>query len=145
MEWSNTALPRLEALKAARKRAMESEDANQVEAAMSTSKVEEAAPSKDAAGTTAPNPSKPSGPAYPTSSRAGPKDWDKIAADDDEEEGGVNDFFKKLYSSGTDDQKRAMMKSFTESNGTTLSTDWLDVGGRTVTTSPPDGVEAKKW
>lgn len=88
---------------------------------------------------------KPAGPAYPTSSRSGPKNWDKIAKDDDEGEAGVNDFFKKLYSDATDEQKRAMMKSFTESNGTTLSTDWGDVGKRTVETHPPEGVEAKKW
>ncbi|KAG5925380.1 hypothetical protein E4U42_004332 [Claviceps africana] len=86
------------------------------------------------------------GPAYPTSARTGPKNWDKIAADDDADDaGGVEDFFRKLYGTGTDDQKRAMMKSFMESNGTTLSTDWLDVGSRTVGTNPPEGVEAKKW
>jgi hypothetical protein len=38
-----------------------------------------------------------------------------------------------------------MMKSFTESNGTSLSTDWNDVKDRTVKTVPPEGVEAKKW
>lgn len=38
-----------------------------------------------------------------------------------------------------------MMKSFTESNGTSLSTDWTDVKDRTVETVPPEGVEAKKW
>ncbi|KAG6037955.1 hypothetical protein E4U41_004617 [Claviceps citrina] len=127
----------LEAFKAARKRAIESAAAHEAEAAAS----------KNAPATApAAAPPKPAGPAYPTSSRTGPKDWDKIAVDDDEEdEGGVNAFFKKIYGSGTDDQKRAMMKSFTESNGTTLSTDWTDVGSRTVATSPPDGVEAKKW
>ncbi|KAG6015946.1 hypothetical protein E4U54_002672 [Claviceps lovelessii] len=132
----------LEALKAARnKRATENSDAQEAKDAASEPQREEATAGKIAAAGT-----KPTGPAYPTSSRTGPKDWDKIAADDDgEEEGGVDDFFKKLYGSGTDDQKRAMMKSFTESNGTTLSTDWLDVGRRKVETSPPAGVEAKKW
>lgn len=38
-----------------------------------------------------------------------------------------------------------MMKSFTESNGTSLSTDWEDVKARTVETVPPEGVEEKKW
>lgn len=86
------------------------------------------------------------GPAYPTSSRSGPKDWDKIGEEgDEEEEAGVNDFFKKLYSGATPEQQRAMMKSFTESNGTSLSTDWDDVSKRTVETVPPEGVEAKKW
>ncbi|KJZ74501.1 hypothetical protein HIM_06097 [Hirsutella minnesotensis 3608] len=88
------------------------------------------------------------GPSYPTSSRSGPKDWDKIGAELDEEDdsaGDVNVFFKSLYKNATADQRRAMMKSFTESNGTSLSTDWNDVRGRKVETMPPEGVEAKKW
>ncbi|KAJ6438224.1 sgs [Purpureocillium lavendulum] len=86
------------------------------------------------------------GPAYPSSSRTGPKNWDKIGADEDEEEeGDVNLFFKKLYKNATPEQQRAMMKSFTESSGTSLSTDWNDVKGRKVETVPPEGVEAKKW
>lgn len=84
-----------------------------------------------------------SAPAYPSSSRSGPKDWGKIG--DDEDEGDVNLFFKKLYKNATPEQQRAMMKSFTESNGTSLSTDWNDVKGRTVETVPPEGVQAKKW
>lgn len=85
-------------------------------------------------------------PAYPTSSRNGPKDWEHVGDDADEDkEGGVDEFFKKLYAGATPEQQRAMMKSFQESNGTTLSTDWNDVGQRTVPTNPPSGVEAKKW
>lgn len=105
--------------------------------------------------TTAPAPSAPvtseasttaKAPAYPTSSRSGPKDWEHIDDDADEEkDGNVDDFFKKLYAGATPDQQRAMMKSFQESNGTTLSTDWNDIGNRTVPTDPPKGVEAKKW
>lgn len=38
-----------------------------------------------------------------------------------------------------------MMKSFTESSGTSLSTDWNAVKDHTVETVPPEGVEAKKW
>lgn len=93
------------------------------------------------------NGQKPKAPAYPTSSRTGPKDWENItkAEDDDEAEGGVDDFFKKLYGNSSDDQKRAMMKSFQESNGTTLSTNWDEVGAAPVPTNPPDGVIAKKW
>lgn len=41
--------------------------------------------------------------------------------------------------------RRAMMKSFTESNGTSLSTNWDEVGKGKVETVPPEGVEAKKW
>jgi hypothetical protein len=105
-------------------------------------------------------------PSYPTSSKSGPKNWDKLASDltakrkktkegkkdkenedgdgphpgseeeddgldyDDDEFGGdpVDGFFKKLYKSADDDTKRAMMKSFQESNGTALSTNWSEVG-----------------
>ena len=91
---------------------------------------------------------KPSGPpTYPTSAKGGPKNWEKLAGEegDDEEPGDANAFFKTLFKDATPDQQRAMMKSFTESNGTALSTDWNDVKGRTVETLPPDGVEAKKW
>ena len=37
------------------------------------------------------------------------------------------------------------MKSFIESNGTALSTDWEDVSKGTVKTSPPEGMEPKHW
>jgi suppressor of G2 allele of SKP1 len=86
-------------------------------------------------------------PSYPSSSKSGPKNWDKYGADegDDDEKNDVNFFFKQLYKDATPEQQRAMMKSFIESNGTALSTDWNDVKDRTVETIPPDGVEAKKW
>lgn len=92
-------------------------------------------------------------PSYPTSSRTGPKDWDKLANDlhrqakkkegtgsgDDEMEDSdfesgdaVDGFFKKLYAGADDDTKRAMIKSFQESKGTALSTNWADVGSKTV-------------
>ncbi|KAH6850594.1 SGS domain-containing protein [Chaetomium sp. MPI-CAGE-AT-0009] len=89
-------------------------------------------------------------PVYPTSSRSGPKNWDKLVNSeaDGEDDAGAQDpnyFFKQLYKGATPEQQRAMQKSFIESNGTALSTDWNDVKSRTVETLPPDGVEAKKW
>ncbi|KAL6897642.1 SGS domain-containing protein [Trichoderma evansii] len=85
-------------------------------------------------------------PSYPTSSRSGPKNWDKVGEDENsDDEKDVNLFFKKLYKGATPEQQRAMMKSFTESNGTSLSTNWDDVKDKRVETVPPDGVEAKKW
>ena len=107
--------------------------------------------------------SKPAGPAYPTSSKSGPKDWDKITKDlratdsegkstkveddDDDMEGGdeANAFFKKLFKNASPETQRAMMKSYTESNGTALSTNWEEVKKGPVETVPPDGMEAKKW
>jgi suppressor of G2 allele of SKP1 len=38
-----------------------------------------------------------------------------------------------------------MMKSFYESGGTVLSTNWEDVGKAPVKGSPPEGLEMKKW
>lgn len=86
-------------------------------------------------------------PSYPTSSKKGPKDWDHIGADeeDDNADNDPNDFFKKLYAGASPDAQRAMMKSFQESNGTALSTDWESVSKKPVETQPPDGMEAKKW
>lgn len=102
-------------------------------------------------------------PAYPTSSKKGAKDWDKVAKDltskkKDKEEGEGDDygmdeedgdettrFFRHLYKGATVEQQRAMMKSYQESGGTVLSTDWSNVGSRTVVPEPPDGMEAKKY
>jgi suppressor of G2 allele of SKP1 len=84
-------------------------------------------------------------PAYPTSSKSGPKDWDKIGADSDDESNDVDHFFKQLYKDSTPEQQRAMMKSYYESNGTALSTDWNEVSKGKVETNPPTGMEAKKW
>jgi suppressor of G2 allele of SKP1 len=93
--------------------------------------------------TTAPS----AGPVYPTSSKTGPKNWDNIAGgDDDDDEGdGANSFFKKLFKDATPEVQRAMMKSYTESNGTSLSTNWEEVSKGKVETLPPDGMEAKSW
>lgn len=105
-------------------------------------------------------------PSYPTSSRTGPKNWDKLAddlhaqtkakkkqpakpksqsksksspntsedeaaedVDSDYDTGdAVDGFFKKLYAGADDDTRRAMMKSYYESQGTALSTNWTEVG-----------------
>ncbi|KAI1135598.1 SGS-domain-containing protein [Hypoxylon sp. FL0543] len=85
--------------------------------------------------------------AYPTSSKKGAVNWDQIAAgeDDEKEEGDVNAFFQKLYKDADEDTRRAMMKSYVESNGTSLSTNWAEAKNKTYKTQPPDGAEARKW
>ncbi|KAL7625827.1 Cochaperone protein [Parahypoxylon ruwenzoriense] len=89
-------------------------------------------------------------PVYPTSSKKGPVNWDKFSAgdgDDDDEDGkdDVNKFFQRLYKDADDDTRRAMMKSYIESNGTSLSTSWAEAKDKTYKTHPPDGAEAKTW
>ncbi|GMJ06495.1 ENHANCED DOWNY MILDEW 1, ENHANCER OF TIR1-1 AUXIN RESISTANCE 3 [Hibiscus trionum] len=91
-------------------------------------------------------------PAYPSSK---PKrvDWDKIEAQVKKEEkeeqldgdAGLNKFFREIYQDADEDARRAMQKSFVESNGTVLSTNWKEVGVKKVEGSPPDGMELKKW
>lgn len=83
-------------------------------------------------------------PPYPTSSKSGPKDWEKLG-EDEEEPQDVNNFFEKLYKDAAPEARRAMMKSYTESNGTELSMDWSDVGNRQVEVHPPEGVDVKSW
>ncbi|KAI0998669.1 hypothetical protein K3495_g9525 [Podosphaera aphanis] len=86
-------------------------------------------------------------PMYPTSSRTGPKNWDTVVGDEPEDDNadGPDAFFKALYKNADADMKRAMIKSYQESNGTSLSTQWSDVGSRKFDTVPPEGVEAKRW
>ncbi|KAK0544255.1 Cochaperone protein [Tilletia horrida] len=59
--------------------------------------------------------------------------------------GDVNDFFKQLYAGATDDARRAMIKSYQESNGTTLSMNWDEVKKGKVETRPPDSMVPKKY
>uniref|UniRef100_A0A6N2N9C7 Uncharacterized protein n=1 Tax=Salix viminalis TaxID=40686 RepID=A0A6N2N9C7_SALVM len=91
-------------------------------------------------------------PTYPSSK---PKrvDWDKIEAQVKKEEkeekldgdAALNSFFRGIYQDADEDTRRAMKKSFVESNGTVLSTNWKEVGTKKVEGSPPDGMEMRKW
>ncbi|KAN0061944.1 Cochaperone protein [Thecaphora frezii] len=77
--------------------------------------------------------------------------WDTLQLDDDDAtegadaEADINKFFQKLYADADEDTKRAMLKSYQESGGTTLSTDWSKVGQSKVETRPPEGMIAKRW
>merc|ERR1711893_797 len=97
----------------------------------------------------------------PTSEPAKPvqhnqsKNWDRLEKEVVEEEqkeiesaGGdaaLQQMFKKIYGNANEDTKRAMLKSFQESNGTVLSTNWNEVGKEKVEMKPPDSMEFKKW
>nr|DBA33029.1 TPA: hypothetical protein GDO54_000766 [Pyxicephalus adspersus] len=89
---------------------------------------------------------------YPTSSHY-TRNWDKLVGEIKEEEkteklegdAALNHLFQQIYSDGSDEVKRAMNKSFMESGGTVLSTNWSDVGKRKVDVNPPDDMEWKKF
>lgn len=65
------------------------------------------------------------------------KDWTKIEkeiiAEEEEEkkklkgDAALNNFFQSIYANASEDQRRAMIKSFQTSGGTVLSTNWDDV------------------
>jgi len=73
------------------------------------------------------------------------KNWDKVVKeiDVDKEEGGIQQTFQDIFKNADEDQRRAMEKSFYESGGTVLSTNWSEVGKGKVEISPPDGMVAK--
>jgi suppressor of G2 allele of SKP1 len=85
---------------------------------------------------------------YPSSSRK-KFNWDELEKEVGEEklEGdqALNKVFQDIFAGGSDEQRRAMIKSFTESGGTVLSTNWDEVGKSPVKGSPPKGMEAKKY
>ncbi|QLG74044.1 hypothetical protein HG535_0F05560 [Zygotorulaspora mrakii] len=83
---------------------------------------------------------------YPSSSTKH-IDWSKIDFDeeDDENSGSADAFFQKIYADADPDTRRAMMKSFVESNGTALNTNWNDVSKSFVEPSPPEGMNLKHW
>ncbi|KAL9973430.1 hypothetical protein ACROYT_G019890 [Oculina patagonica] len=89
---------------------------------------------------------------YPSSRHVG-KDWDKVAAqiakDEKDEklegEAALNQLFQQIYGDGNEEVRRAMNKSFVESGGTVLSTNWDEVKQKHVDCKPPDGMEWKEW
>ncbi|CAJ0930431.1 unnamed protein product, partial [Mesorhabditis belari] len=81
------------------------------------------------------------------------RDWDALEKqmkkeEEDEPlqgEAEVERMFKKIYASASDDTRRAMIKSYSESNGTVLSTNWSEISKEKTEVKPPDSMEYKKW
>lgn len=89
---------------------------------------------------------------HPPSHPGTKKNWDKILSSDEykddakaQGDDALNAVFQQIYANGTDEQRRAMIKSFTESGGTVLSTNWDEVGKAPVKGAPPKGQEMHKW
>ncbi|KJA29105.1 hypothetical protein HYPSUDRAFT_196528 [Hypholoma sublateritium FD-334 SS-4] len=98
-------------------------------------------------------------PSTSTGVRKQAKNWDALTTtiltsekekttEEDPNVGGdstLNTFFQKIFGDADEDTKRAMMKSYQESGGTTLSTNWDEVKRAPVEVKPPAGSEWKKW
>lgn len=68
------------------------------------------------------------------------KNWDAIIDEfekEEKEDASVDDLFKQIYQSSDEDVRRAMNKSFQESGGTVLSTNWANVAEKKVQPKPP--------
>jgi len=87
-------------------------------------------------------------PSYPSSSKK-KYDWDSLekSIEDEKPEGdaALNNLFQQIYRDASDETKRAMMKSYIESNGTCLSTNWDEVKNGKVECKPPEGMVAKSY
>lgn len=73
--------------------------------------------------------------------------WSKALAKEDEEEKsseGVESFFRSIYAGSDEDSRKAMIKSFTESGGTCLSTNWNEVQKKKVEYVPSTAKEQEK-
>ncbi|XP_034488977.1 protein SGT1 homolog [Drosophila innubila] len=80
------------------------------------------------------------------------KNWDRLVSEEEkiEEkeakgEAALSQLFKKIYSSSTPEVQKAMNKSFSESGGTVLSTNWNEVSKDKVDIKPPEGTEFRNW
>ena len=64
---------------------------------------------------------------------------------EEEKDWGPEGLFRSIFSNADEDTRRAMIKSYQESNGTVLSCDWKEVGHKKVECQPPDDQEFRPW
>ncbi|KAI3614762.1 hypothetical protein CBS9595_004033 [Malassezia furfur] len=105
-------------------------------------------PALEGTGAAAPVPTAPAPAAAPSAAPRARSKWDALEVEEEAPAGAdaeLNAFFKKLYADADDDTRRAMMKSFQESNGTALSTNWAEVSKKKTETRAPAGMVAKNY
>ena len=97
-------------------------------------------------------PARPADPIAKAAQKKTVTDWDKLEKElekeeEDELEGdaALNAMFQKIYKNANEETRRAMNKSFQESSGTVLSTNWDDIGKEETKIQPPTGMEAKTY
>jgi len=75
------------------------------------------------------------------------KNWDKIVQNigvDDDIADDLHKQFQKTYEEASENDQRAMNKSFVESNGTVLNTSWEDLSKKSIEMIQPADSEYKK-
>eukprot|EP01112_Ceratiomyxa_fruticulosa_P009119 TRINITY_DN2379_c0_g1_i4.p1 TRINITY_DN2379_c0_g1~~TRINITY_DN2379_c0_g1_i4.p1 ORF type:complete len:932 (-),score=227.25 TRINITY_DN2379_c0_g1_i4:192-2987(-) len=86
----------------------------------------------------------------PTETKPAQKNWEKIVTESAGTEG-LDDrdpqakFWQDLFADASEEERRAIMKSYTESGGTVLNMNWGEVKKEKTKIYPPEGMEARSY